>query len=129
MKPLNFNDEMVIPENALNSKVVLMPDELQKVQGKLKREQDKIDKERGGFVHQSTGEKEEEGKDGEKPKKKKKEKKQPETMIIDQQSRCLSCWVKKDADQMYEISYRMIIEDHNNQVNRMRNKQNAVTVT
>ena len=35
-----------------------------------------------------------------------------QNLIIDQQTRCLSCWNKVDSDQMYEISYRMIIEDH-----------------
>lgn len=100
MKPLSLTDNMLIPENALKSKVVLSEKELKKVQQKFS-EEPKV-------VGQTNSRAESEG--GDKMGSFKKPKKTD--TIIDQQSRCLSCWDKVDADRMYEISYRMIIDDH-----------------
>lgn len=38
MKPLSLNDNMIIPENALKSKVFLSPTELEKIQVRFNQE-------------------------------------------------------------------------------------------
>ena len=43
--------------------------------------------------------------------------------IVDQQSRCLSCWQKVDSDRMYEISYRMIINHHYQKSSKKKDQQ------
>lgn len=75
MKPLSLNDNMLIPSNALKSKIVLSPAEIQKYSNsyfKLKKKEEEVMKEKGEFVVNDD--------------------KETDNFIINQQSRCLSCW-------------------------------------
>lgn len=75
MKPLSLNDNMLIPSNALKSKIVLSPAEIQKYSNsyfKLKKKEEEVMKEKGEFVINDD--------------------KETDNFIINQQSRCLSCW-------------------------------------
>ena len=102
MKPLSLNDNMVLPKEAVNSKVVANPQQINKIQEKYSKKLE--DEEWAKHADDEEAET--------KSWIKKKMSKPGENLIIDQQTRCLSCWNKVDSDQMYEISYRMIIEDH-----------------
>lgn len=94
MKPLSLNDNMLIPSNALKSKIVLSPAEIEKFTDnyyKLKKKEEEIKKQWEDYIENEEA---------------------SDNFVISQQSWCLSCWTQVDLDRMYEISYRMIIEDH-----------------
>lgn len=76
MKPLSLNDNMLIPSNALKSKIVLSPAEIQKYSNtfmKQKKKEEEALKEKGEFVEKTDDN-------------------DAENFFINQQSRCLSCW-------------------------------------